>query len=436
MPAIDISHRIIQPSANDGGGRVSKVRWHTWRRLLQVICGIAFVALPLTNGLRLDIHQGLFYFAWRKIAVQDMTLVFWVGFLGLWCLVAVSFLYGRLWCGWVCPQTIASDFADSLKKRLDKAFRTRPGKPLFLVSRSIWTAAILAASVGTGIALGMYWLDPKLIWESTLNPAVDVGASTTVYGIAAFMAADMLWIRRKFCSGACPYGPLLGTLVDKNTLAVRYLDERNDECIKCHKCEVDCPMEIDIKHGVSQHSCIGCGECIDSCNDVLGKRGIPGLIEYRFGTDPERTMAAITPLQRLGVWDPIRWGVLATLVVLIGVVGVLCFGRWPVSATINANGTVARANGVVSNGYEITVSNNSPDYATYESSVTGLPGATLQMQDVDIDARGMKTVKATVTAPVSSAPPPGRRVRIDITVGTMNDHTVVKSFFYSPKIGE
>jgi len=436
MPAIDISHRIIQSPPKDGRAKVSNVRWHTWRRLLQVACGIAFVALPLTNGLRLDLREGSFYFAWHRIAVQDLALVFWVGFLGLWCLVAVSFLYGRLWCGWVCPQTIASDFADSTKKRLDKFFRTRPGKPRFLLSRSIWSLVILGISVGTGIALGMYWLAPAAIWAAAINPVSDVAAAGTVYGIAAFMAADMLWIRRKFCSGACPYGPLLGTLVDKNTLAVRFLEERGDDCIKCGKCEVDCPMEIDIKQGVSQHSCIGCGECVDSCNDVLGKRGIPGLIEYRFGTEPDRKMTSLPLIQRLGLWDSVRWGVIGTLITLVGVVCVLAFGRGPVTATINANGTVAKVNGVVTNGYEITVNNNSPDSAIYQSSVTGVPGATLQMQDIEIEARGAKTVKAVVSVPASIAPIPGHRLPIKILVGTTSDRTAVKSFFYTPQIGE
>ena len=96
-----------------------------------------------------------------------------------------------------------------------------------------------------------------------LAPWRDISAGLTVYLTAGVLAADMLWLRRKFCSHACPYGPLLSTMTDQNTLAVRFLTEREDECISCHKCEMDCPMEIDIKQGVGQHGCIGCGECVD-----------------------------------------------------------------------------------------------------------------------------------------------------------------------------
>ena len=119
-------------------------------------------------------------------------------------------------------------------------------------------------------------------------PWHDYSAGLTVYVTALAVAADMLWLRRTFCARACPYGPLLSSLTDQSTLAVRYLNERDDDCIHCHKCETDCPMGIDIKQGVGQHGCIGCGECVDACNDVLGLRGKAGLIEFRYGTAPER----------------------------------------------------------------------------------------------------------------------------------------------------
>ena len=196
---------------------------------MQLVVGALFVALPLTNGLRLDVRAQTFYFAWHKMAAHDLFLLFWVSMLGVALFSAVAFLYGRLWCGWVCPQTLASDFADSLKRRLDKAFQTRPGRPRFALSRGVWTASILAMSLGTGVILACYWLAPSTVFRATAAPWRDVPAGLTVYGLAAVLAADMLWLRRRFCSHACPYGALIGVLADKNTLAVRFLTEREDE---------------------------------------------------------------------------------------------------------------------------------------------------------------------------------------------------------------
>ena len=106
---LDLTDRLIQPTTPVRAAN-GNVKWHVPRRLLQMACGALLVALPLTNGLRLDLRRDEFYFAWHKMAAHDLFLLFWVSMLGVALLSAVSFLYGRLWCGWVCPQTLASDF--------------------------------------------------------------------------------------------------------------------------------------------------------------------------------------------------------------------------------------------------------------------------------------------------------------------------------------
>src|SRR6187402_47519 len=251
MASIDLTHRIIQPSPPPAK-TPSSVRWHPWRRAMQVALGILLVVLPLTDGLRLDVREQVFYFGWHRMAAHDIMLLFWIGITALWMLIAVSFLYGRFWCGWVCPQTLASDFADSLKKRIDKAFRAKPGRPSFIPARALWSAIMVAMSLGTGMLMIAYWIDPHAVGNATFHPASDPGAAGLVYAVAGVIAADLLWIRRKFCSGVCPYGLLISSIADKETLAVRYLNEREDDCIKCGQCVNVCPMGIDIKKGVGQ----------------------------------------------------------------------------------------------------------------------------------------------------------------------------------------
>lgn len=427
---IDLTDRIIQPPTKEP----SNVRWHPWRRFLQVLCGILLVGLPLTNGLRADVRSGVFFILGHQIRMSDTILVFWLSMLALWALCAVSFLYGRLWCGWVCPQTLASDFADSVKQRLDKAFRARPGKPEFIVSRTIWTMTMLAISVGTGAILACYWLDPGLVGLATVRPAVDGSAAFAVYSVAAVIAADLLWIRRKFCASACPYGAFLGTLADKNTLAVRYLDERDDDCIRCGKCVVDCPMDIDIKKGVGQYACIGCGECVDACNDVLGKRGIPGLIEYRYGLEPERDNRQLSTLQRLGVWDAKRWGVIVALIGFVAAPLWAMFGSGPMTASIAANGAVTRTAVDVRNTYTLTITNNAAGPQQFTLTLTGLPQGVIADPNgvVQIDGRGEKRLPLTLIAPASSVHP-GTSTEATLTVTSAHEHTTVPLMFYTPK---
>ena len=344
--------------------------------------------------------------------------------------MAVSFLYGRLWCGWVCPQTLASDFAESVRTRLDRALRTRPGKPRFALSRALWAGAMVGIALGTGIILTCYWLAPAAVWAATLRPGEDISAALTVYGLTALVAVDLLWVRRRFCAAACPYGPLMSSLTDEKTLAVRFLTERADECITCHKCEVDCPMEIDIKQGVGQHACIGCGECIDSCNDVLGRRGIPGLIEFRYGTEPDTVTKTLPPAKRLGLWDRRRVAVAATVPLCLAVVLFLIFGRMPLTVSVNARGQIVRTKAAVRNGYELTVGNGSPHPAVYTVTVSGLR-AQVTPSTLTVAAHDLHTVPIVVSAPVGSVKP--GRLRIVLHVAGGQDARDMSTIFYTPE---
>lgn len=426
---IDLTDRLIQTPTLTRAPN-GNVKWHAPRRLLQLLCGALLAALPLTDGLRLDLRRDEFYFAWHKMAAHDLFLLFWVSMLGVALLSAVSFLYGRLWCGWVCPQTLASDFADSLRKRLDKALQTRPGRPRFVLSRSLWASAIVGVSLGTGVVLACYWLAPSDVFAATAAPWRDPAAGLTVYLTTAVLAADMLWLRRRFCSHLCPYGPLMSTLGDQNTLAVRYLTERGDDCIGCHKCEVDCPMGIDIKKGVGQHACIGCGECIDSCNDVLGKRGKAGLIEFRYGTEAAHTTRVLTWPQRLGLWDGRRAMVALTVPVSLAAVLLLIYGHWAPTASLNARGDIVRTGGEVRNGYQLSLSSGAPYAAPFALSVAGIPGASVAPQTVTLGAHDSRTVPITVTSPAASLTVGRTPIRLRVSSG--RDSREIRTIFYTP----
>lgn len=441
---IDLTDRIIQPAP--APKKPSDLRWHPWRRFLQILCGVLLVAFPLTNGFRADVRAGVLYFGWHHARLTDTMLLFWIGMLALWALCAVSFLYGRLWCGWVCPQTIASDFADSVKTRLDRALRARPprrlpsgggpggGNPQYIVSRSIWTALMLATSVATGAILTCYWLAPSTVAAATLRPFADPMAGLAVYATAALLAADMLWVRRWFCGKACPYGAFLGTLADKNTLAVRYLDERDDDCIRCGKCVTDCPMGIDIKKGVGQYDCIGCGECVDACNEVLGKRGVPGLIEYRYGVEPEHDMRSLSPLQRLGLWNNKRWGVIVALIGFVAACVWSVFGSLPMSADLTADGAVVRNSTSVSDTYTLAIVNGNADPQTFKLTLTGLPEGAIAapVGNIVIDGHAQTRLPLTLTVP-SSTMHPDQSTPATITVASKREHKSIPLIFISPK---
>jgi cytochrome c oxidase accessory protein FixG len=434
--SIDLSHRIIQdsPTPNATGPNLSALRWHPWRRMLQVLCGVLLVVLPLTDGLRLDVRRQVFYFLWHRTGVADTYLLMWVALLGVWGLVAVSVLHGRLWCGWVCPQTLASDFADSLKRRIDKLLRARPGRPNFVVARGLWTAAMCAMALATAVILVCYWLAPAEVWSATWRPASDASAAMAVYGLAALIAADMLWVRRSFCRDVCPYGALMGLLGDDKTLAVRFLDEREPDCIRCGRCVAVCPTGIDIKHGVSQLACIGCGECVDACNDILGPRGKPGLIEFRYGTDAEYDRSKMRSAQRWGLWDGKRKAIAGGLIGILAVIVWLIYGPGPVSATVRANGDITQDATRVDNTFTVAVENGSPKPERFTVSVTGLADGVIEepAAPVSVAARDIARFPVTVACPPATVGAGARRPIRLCLAGRDGKTIVLHTIFYRP----
>lgn len=432
MASIDLSHRIIQ-DAPPPKTPVSAVRWHPWRRLLQVVLGILLVILPFTNGLRVDVVAGAFYFAGHRMASHDMLLMFWIGVTALWILISVSFLYGRFWCGWVCPQTLASDYADSLKRRIDKAFRARPGRPSYLPARALWSTIMVVTAVAFGALLVCYWADPVTVGASLIRPAAAPGVAFAVYAVSFVLAADLLWIRRKFCSGVCPYGLLISSIADKDTLAVRYLNEREDDCIKCGQCVNVCPMGIDIKTGVGQMECIGCGECVDACNDVLGKRSIPGLIEYRYGVEPERTMASLKPAQRAGLWDLKRIAILATTLLCLAAVLVTAFRTGASDVSLWPGGRTMRYGDHVASTYNISLSNGRPEPQTYDLEIAGIPGAAVlsPSNTLALDGHDSVTRNITITVPYGAVKP-DTQVRAKLVLSTHRERIEAPLAFYMP----
>ena len=222
----------------------------------------------------------------------------------------------------------------------------------------------------------------------------------------------------------------MSTLGDRNTLAVRYLTERDEDCIGCHKCEVDCPMGIDIKKGVGQHACIGCGECIDSCNDVLGKRGKPGLIEFRYGTQADSVTKTLPLSQRLGLWDGRRMMVAATVPFCFAVVLFLIYGHWGPSLSVNARGDIVRAAGQVRNGYLLTVGSGLPNPAAFTLSVAGVPGAQITPRTVVVGAHDSRVIPITVLIPASAVA--AGRTPIHLRVSSGRDLEEIKTIFYTP----
>lgn len=230
--------------------------------------------------------------------ILGLCLIAFVVFIALFTVV-----FGRLWCGWTCPQTVFMEMVfrrieyffegdapeqkalDRSPFTLNKALR-KGGKWLTFFAISFLIAnTFLAYIIGQEEWLQLVSSSPEEHWQGLLSLLV----FTTVF---FFVFA---WAREQICIVVCPYGRLQSVLIDKNSLVVSYdyvrgeprkhFDKRETvrsagSCIDCKQCVAVCPMGIDIRNGI-QLECTGCTACIDACDDIMEKLSWPkGLIRH------------------------------------------------------------------------------------------------------------------------------------------------------------
>jgi cytochrome c oxidase accessory protein FixG len=434
MP-IDLSDRIIQPPKEP-------LRLHPIRRIVQLAVGAGIIILPLVNGLRVDVTSGYFWLLGQRFTAQNIILLFYACALGVLLLLSVSMVYGRWWCGWVCPQTLASDFGDSLKSRLETCLKSA-GSFWQRFSYPLWATLMIAMSVATSAAVLSYFYPPARVWSAFAHPLADHRVALHLAIVTTVIAADLLFLRRNFCRRGCPYGLMLSVIGDTKTMTVRYLWERGEDCISCGKCVTVCPMGIDIKDGANQMECIGCGECIDACNDILPmikSNPKPGLIELRYGIDPMRKTSRLTFAQKIGLWD-LRRAFLCAVVVILGSGLVLTmFGTRPTTVTVIPSGTIAGDEQYLIENYDVTVANGKPHDETFGLGAFGLKGISVYLDHptFSVGRGAQRTVRVTVAAP-SRQLVPGKRYPIEITLISLDhskDRQSVGSFFYVPETVE
>lgn len=415
---IDLTDKIIQGSAPSPR---RPVRLHPIRRAVQVLLGVWIVLAPLENWFRLDLRAADFWVFGHRYSPQHVILFFWSGALLAMTLFAVALIHGRWWCGWVCPQTLASDFGDSVRARLVKLFRAKASASRMKVATGVWTVLMLASAIVTAALLGSYFIAPRIVWSSITTPLLNPGVAFGVCLTATFMAANLIAVRRKFCASVCPYGLFLSIAGDTKTMTVRYLKERGSDCIECGRCVTVCPMSIDIRKGVNQPECIGCGECVDACNDILPRLKPPkaGLIEYRYGEDPEAAMSRLPVAKRLGLWDAKRLLLIAAVVALAAGLVDAALVTHPTTLTVSPSGQVTRAAGNVVETYNVDVQSGYPEDRRLRVSVKAPRGIHMDAPVAAFVAEGKArtSVQLVLSAP-ASALRAGERIPVTVAALT------------------
>ena len=294
---VDGSRRDVHPA--DVHGRFTQARrWSGWG-LIAFYLVLPWIPVNGHPAVFLDIAERRFHFFGYTLAAQDTWLLFF-GVTGLgFALFFLTALFGRLWCGWACPQTVYLEHVFRVIERwIDgdaPARRALTAAPLSAAKAAKRVAKhalyILASLLITHLFLS-YFVSLPEVWNMMhYAPGEHWAAFVFVFVSAGILYFNFAWFREQLCIVICPYGRLQSALTDDHSMVIGYDEKRGEPrgklgtpdagaCIACNRCVQVCPTGIDIRHGL-QLECIGCAACIDACDDVMTKVHRPkGLIRY------------------------------------------------------------------------------------------------------------------------------------------------------------
>jgi cytochrome c oxidase accessory protein FixG len=399
-------------------GRFFRARTVLSWLLLAVMFAGPFVRIKGNPLLLINVVERKFVILGQIFWPQDMIMFAVALLVFINGIIIFTAAYGRLWCGWTCPQTVLMEMVfrkiehliegDSHQQRaLDKApwtagkFAKKAGKHAIFFGLSFLIAnTLLAYIIGT----------EQLFQIVTDSPAKHLEGLTAMVVFTLVFYAIFARFREQACTFICPYGRLQSTLLDENSIVVAYDYKRgemrgslhrgqsfeqrraagNGDCIACRQCVTVCPTGIDIRNG-TQMECVHCTACIDACDAVMSKIGRPrGLIRYASLNGIERG-------ERLKV-TPRLIGYTVVLGVLGIVFAVLLFTRSDVQATLlRAQGALFQKmpDGRYSNLYTVRVVNKTSREVPVQLKLEH-PAGSLQVMGQAIVALPQKQAETSV----------------------------------------
>lgn len=402
-------------------------QYHRVRKTVQIVCFIIFVTLPLFDIMRIDLPRQRFYFFGTELWISEFSIVF-LTLMFLWILIAaMAMIYGRFWCGYLCPQMIFSETANGLEKRIirfvNKQMPNAGPRLRRIIAAILLSLVLLPASVFVTFVFVSYFVPPLDLFHRLLS--LDIRTAGGIIGASVTLVTflDFALLRQRFCTAICPYGYLQNMLKDKHTLLVHFHDPE-DECIKCSKCVRACPMGIDIRKSAHQLECTHCAECIDACSGILGKLGTHTVIQYAWGDSNAKSEPEGNWFRRIGLRDGKRVVVLVLLLVYATGLSIAISMRQPVLLRIMPDRITLYSvdtDGKVHNRFRMLASNRSRVPANISLSVADLKDARIEeIEDRKVLEAG-QTIQQQfdVVVPPSSLHPGINKIKIlaDVTPG-------------------
>ena len=469
-PPLYVARKKIYPQAVKGAFRRIKTL------LLIITLGIYYF-LPFlrwdrgpnapSQALLIDLPHRRAYFFFIEIWPQEVYYLTGLLIIAAMTLFLMNAMAGRVWCGYLCPQTVWTDLFLAVERMVEGDRRERMNRDAAPFSLETFSYRLLKHSLWlliawwTGGVWVLYFADAptlvkELIWFEA-DPVAYISIATLTFTTYVFAGL----MREQVCLYMCPWPRIQAAMTDEYALNVTYRGDRGEprmsfkkaalarsagesagDCIDCQQCVAVCPTGVDIRHGADL-GCIQCGLCIDACDDVMEKIGRPKrLIAYDTEVNLKRRREGLPEIFR-----PLRART-ALYAVIIGIVGavmlyaLLTRAPFTVSVIHDRNPIYVKlSDGHIRNAYTVRIANMLTTQRAFTLEVDGVHDAKIEIIGAEAPIDGKPSV--------SVGPDQTREIRVLVTAAdegneepahleftirdvTGTDSTTARDYFRTP----
>lgn len=387
-------------------GRFRKIKWILNPIFLAIYFFSPFLRFNRGVGapnqaILIDLPNSKLYFFAIEIYPQEVYYLMGILIIAALLLFFITSLFGRIWCGYACFQTVWTDIFIALERvfqgdRNARILLDRKNNFEKFYKKTLTHIGWVIVSILTGYGFVCYFNDAIFLTKNILE--ISSTALGWILGIAGMTYIMAGFAREHVCTFMCPYSRFQSAMFDKNTLIITYDKKRGEprakhkqnesfenrgHCIDCKQCVVVCPVGIDIRDGL-QMQCIACGLCIDACDNIMEKMNLPkGLIRY----DTMEHLENPIPQNKFKILKPRTIFYTTILTVVSGLLlrSIISKSTLEITAIPDRNPLfVTLANGDIRNGYTIKITNKTHDKKTFHLNLKSPQAAEIKAEE-DLD---------------------------------------------------
>lgn len=389
--------------------------WGRYRKLKWIVMAVTLGIYYLTPFIRwdrgpnapdqavlIDLTNAKAYWFWIEIWPQEVYILTGILILAAIGLFFVTSLFGRVWCGYACPQTVWTDLfvwverivqgdRNARKKLHDSPWTFNKIKKI-VITHFIW----LVIAWCTAGSFVLYFNDAPTLVKSFF----DFDVSPTVLGFIVSLTFSTYlmagFAREQVCTYMCPYARFQSAMFDRDTLIIGYDEKRGEQrgkhkkgdswdgrghCIDCTACVQVCPMGIDIREGL-QMECIACGLCVDACNDIMDKIDLPrGLIRYDTVNHMDAEVKGGAEQFKFMRPRTIYYGTVMAIVGCVMLYSLITRAPLEIYVLHDRNPIfVQLSSGEIRNGYVLKILNKTHEHQTYKLTIEGLENSRISVK--------------------------------------------------------